>query len=480
MGRQKMARGIRRKTAAIGIIAATLTILGVCLPESSALASSTTPASTADPALQAAYTNYLNAINTARSTIQSSPLVQTPADQVAANNFLHTISTYAVGMALDDTVDQPAMEVLPYPAAPIGFENPDNLYYVARISDNDSYVIRGNRGTSQGFLVEAIAGIAGNSPTAGAVTSSVSDSNLHFAPNGDFSFTLSAQKPAQGDWMPLLPGTDNMLVRFTSQNWLTERPGSISISRIGGPSQPSLDVTPTSAAAMLNDAANTIVNQASFYATEGDRLTLAGPNKLTSPLQQGGTNSADVQQWNSIGNYNLTNQQALIVTIKHAAQAQYSGFMVADPFFDTLEFVHHQTSLNGDQVFVDSDGNIRYVLSAQDPGVPNWIDTSADSHGTIFARWQDVQGQLGPDFAPTLSVVNVSDVRAALPSDTPTVTPVQRQLELFGRALLLTARYFGADPSHRLMVDRLQTIEHLVGQTLPDQLIQSEINIWGS
>ena len=101
--------------------------------------------------------------------------------------------------------------------------------------DQDSYVISGDRGTAQGFLVEAIAGIAGNSSTAGAVTSAISDSGLHYAPNGDFSFTLSAQKPAQGDWMPLLPGTDNLLVRFTFQNWLTERPGSISIKRIGGP-----------------------------------------------------------------------------------------------------------------------------------------------------------------------------------------------------------------------------------------------------
>ena len=470
-------RIIRSKGAAAAMSAVALTAVGVYLPQSSAVA---LPPPPPNPALQAAYTNYVNAVSTARSIIQSSPLPQTAADAAADENLLQTVTTYGTTMALDDTPDQPAMEVLPYPAAAIGDTNPDNLYYVSRVSDQDSYVISGNRGTSNGFSVQASAGIAGNSATAGAVTAVISDSNLHYAPNGDFSFTLSATQPAQGDWMPLLPGTDSLLVRFTFENWLTERPGSISISRIGGPILPGLDVTPTTAAAMLNEAANTIVAQAGFYTSIGYDLSLAGPNQLTPPFQQAGNSASDVQQWSSIGNYNLANGQALIVTIKQAPQAQYSGFQITDPFLNGPEFVHHQTSLNGDQVVVDSDGYIRYVLSAQDPGVPNWIDTSADSHGTIDVRWQNVQGTLGSAFTPTLSVVNLNDVRASLPSATPTVTPGQRQLELFARALLLTARFFGADPSHQLLVSRLQTIEQLVGQTLPDQLIQSETNIWAS
>lgn len=46
---------------------------------------------------------------------------------------------------------------------------------------------------------------------------------------------------------------------------------------IGGPIRPGLDVTPTTATAMLNEAANTIVAQAGFYTSIGYRLSLAGP-----------------------------------------------------------------------------------------------------------------------------------------------------------------------------------------------------------
>ncbi|MCU1458469.1 MAG: hypothetical protein JWL73_2561 [Actinomycetia bacterium] len=423
-----------------------------------------------DAALEASYQRYLTAIRTARNTIQSSPLIRDAADRAQGDSFLKGIVDYSLAAALDLTPDHPLLEALPRPNEREGFNNPDNLYYVARVSDQGSYRITGTRGTSTGFLVQAFShGLPGYGTAAGATTASVADTDLHPAADGSFSITLSAQRPAKGDWMQLAPGTDNLLVRFSFLDWQQEKRGSIKITRIGGSPSNRAAMTPVVAAAMLDDAAQGIQLQAQFYRDQGVALSSLGANKLIGPRQAQGQQGTNVQQWNLTGNYDLAADQALLVTIKDAPQAKYSGFMAATPFLDTLEFVHHQVSLNHDQVHVDSDGNIRYVLSAQDPGVPNWIDTTGQLHGTIFGRWQEVPGVLGPEYAPTLTVLPLSGVRAALPPDTPTVTRAQRAAQLAQRQRLLQARFTGADPKRSELLRRFTKMQALVGHKIAGQ-----------
>ena len=83
------------------------------------------------------------------------------AQNADAANFVQGITNYSLSQALGLTADQPFMEVDPTPNVRLGFSNPDNLYYTARVSDQGSYTITGNRGTSTGFLIEALAGIPG-------------------------------------------------------------------------------------------------------------------------------------------------------------------------------------------------------------------------------------------------------------------------------------------------------------------------------
>jgi hypothetical protein len=81
------------------------------------------------------------------------------------------------------------------------------------------------------------------------------------------------------------------------------------------------------------------------------------------------------------------------------------------------------SSLNGAQARVDRDGVFRAVVSAKDPGVPNWLDTAGYSSGAIQGRWTDCQATP----IPTVRKVALADVRKSLPADTPTITPGQRE-----------------------------------------------------
>jgi hypothetical protein len=422
--------------------------------------------------MQQAYKNYVAAVHAAKADIKGSQF----AKKSQGTDFVNGIVNYSLAQALSLTTDQPLMEVLPRPDEHLGFNNPDNLYYTSRISDQKSYTITGHRGTSTGFLIEALAGLPGTTATAGQVTSSVSDSNIHYAPDGSFSITVGATQPATGDWLPLVGGTDNLLVRFTFQDWATEIPGSIAISENGGPGNDVVDMTPTVATAMLNDAANSISLQTQFYVHQGSQLSLLGPNRLIGPFKAAGQQGTDVQQWNVTGNYSLKGSESLIIKEKSAptSVALYSGIVLATPLLDSLEFVHHEASVNHDQAYVDSDGYIYYVVSSKDPGVPNWLDDQGQNLGTVFARWQGVTGTLGSDYSPTLTVVKSSALRSVLPSDTPTVTISEQSAIQAQRTEELESRFANADPARHEILRRLQAIESLLGRALPHQTLPSE------
>ena len=54
----------------------------------------------------------------------------------------------------------------------------------------------------------------------------------------------------------------------------------------------------------------------------------------------------------------------------------------------------------------ESDGSVRLVISATDPGHPNWIDTGGHTIGTMFFRWLHTD----PEVLPTCTVVPVAEV----------------------------------------------------------------------
>jgi hypothetical protein len=81
------------------------------------------------------------------------------------------------------------------------------------------------------------------------------------------------------------------------------------------------------------------------------------------------------------------------------------------------------------QARVDGDGRFRAVISARDPGLPNWLDKANNKWGMIQMRWNKASDY--PD--PTIRKVKVSDVRKHLPADTPLVSAAERRQQLQAR-----------------------------------------------
>jgi len=123
------------------------------------------------------------------------------------------------------------------------------------------------------------------------------------------------------------------------------------------------------------------------------------------------------------GAYDLNPDEALIVESKVPAGCTYWSIILTNDLYETTDWYNNESSLNGSQARVDSDGVVRYVVSAKDPGVPNWLDTAGYPSGAIQGRWNECSATP----IPTLRKVPVTDVRQFLPVDTPKVTPAQRE-----------------------------------------------------
>ena len=124
---------------------------------------------------------------------------------------------------------------------------------------------------------------------------------------------------------------------------------------------------------------------------------------------------------------------------------------------------------------MDADGRLRFVVSARDPGVPNWLDTTGQARGVLFSRWQDCSAALTDEHTPELQVVDLANLRDALPGDTPPVDREARARDAAERARQLRARFVDADPALPEIVRRRDELERLIGCRLPLQTIDLHV-----
>jgi hypothetical protein len=134
-------------------------------------------------------------------------------------------------------------------------------------------------------------------------------------------------------------------------------------------------------------------------------------NTLTEPrLTPGGLST----QYSSVGHFDLDDDQALVITVPKS-DAPYQGFQLGSRWYISLDYVNHQTSLNSAQAQVDPDGMIRMVVSARNPGITNWIETTGRRRGILQFRWQRVAREMTPADGPQFALVPFDEVAAQLP-----------------------------------------------------------------
>ncbi len=137
-----------------------------------------------------------------------------------------------------------------------------------------------------------------------------------------------------------------------------------------------------------------------------------------------------------IGSWELGPDEALLVEVT-PPEGLYWSYSLGNPWWETIDYARHQSSLNGHQAEVDPDGTVRAVIAHQDPGVANWLDTAGHSAGPVILRC--VRTETAP--IPTTRVVSFSEVAASLPAETRRVTHEERRETIAARRLAVSRRF---------------------------------------
>jgi Protein of unknown function (DUF1214) len=303
--------------------------------------------------------------------------------------------------------------------------NADTIYKIASVSPEGVYRLRGKIGSLNLFKVGQFGSPTPEEVGAGAPVSPIAynDFNaLNIDADGRYDVILSQKRPEgyQGDWWPMDPKTVRLWVRQVAHDWSREIDPTISIERLDV-AVPRSRPSASDLQRRFQDIPRLTGNMASYFVDHVEGLREDGYiNRLKEfDLSQLGGFAG---QFYYEGSYELNADEALIITTRVPDRCHYWSVILTNALFETTDWTNNHSSLNGSQAQVDDDGLVRFVVSARDPGVPNWLDTAGHPIGVVQGRWTDCDSSPIPE----AQKVQFSEVRQLLP-DTTTLSPEQRE-----------------------------------------------------
>jgi hypothetical protein len=363
-------------------------------------------------------------------------------------------------------------------------DNADALYLHAPIDGNKSYVIRGRaadhrhwRGEDpvpegakapQYVIVEVCRGYAGdtgrmeelfNGTRAG--TGSIDSSDLQVDADGSFAILLAPERPDghAGNFVATKKSRDDgevvadqVVLRELFHDWEREELLDLEIVCLSAVSghPPALD--PSCVAARLRHIGTIVKNQMIFWnefytvllETHGDvnddGVRFMPLNEFNQPMLStmaiGGGQSTNVYAGCV---YDLGPDEAMIIENRVPLVPAYQGIHLSNLWGESHDYANHQSSLNRFQSEWDDDGAVRWVVAHDDPGVPNWLDTTGIRSGFISPRWTYSQT---PNELPTITatVVPFASIRERLPP-TRTISQQERDDRIRARQAHVQRRF---------------------------------------
>jgi hypothetical protein len=397
------------------------------LPHSIAEASLTASPDGDDKDLPAAWAHLLGKLEGAGQIVQSDPASRNEID--VASGMRHLLVLLAAGV--DEALRFDPDPILSVQRASTndtitwGMECPDCIYTRAALRRGESYRLYGNRGTARYVGLQTMDGIVS--------TANELVDELVVDADGNFEVVLSPDEH-QGNWMRIEGNHPTLTVRHFFYDWDTEVQSSLRIERLSEPVEPETapinpDVRVSRQLVALGDFVH---DNLQFFLQFGGA---APANGFLPPIDRTAMGAA-AENKPVIGRWELRPDEALILEVE-PPEGVYWSYSLGNPWWETIHYGRHQSSLNAHQVAVDSDGLVRVVLCERDPGVANWLDTAGHSNGAMILRC--VRTTTAP--TPSARVVPFDDIASALPADTQRVTAAERASVLERRQRAVHERF---------------------------------------
>ncbi|KRF14628.1 hypothetical protein [Nocardioides sp. Soil796] len=388
--------------------------------------------------LAESFDGFVETIGRLADELRDDELYSSPENRASAHRFLLGMTIARLEEHVLFEPDFPFFRVLDTRIRE-GGDNSDQRYLISRLNPGETYRIWGTLGDAQRLEVQIYAG----DPYLGSgrMASYLAAEDLQVREDGTFEVIASSVEQP-GNWLENPADATRVLVRQIYSDWASAAtPGEVHIDRVGheGDLRPALQ--PDDLAARLREATSDLVAQARAWPALVKKGYLdASPNTLSEPFDPGSRGGVP-GRWMVRGNFALGDDEAMVITA-WPGSGDYQGIQLLDPWFSSLEYANRQTSLSGDQAHRDADGAYRFVVSARDPGVPNWLDTMGLVQGVILMRYD---GSTTPDFPedehPRAVTVKIDALGDVLPADTPRLGAKDRAQEIAVRRRHVQQRF---------------------------------------
>ncbi|MGX9790468.1 DUF1214 domain-containing protein [Mycobacterium sp. MMS18-G62] len=380
-----------------------------------------------DMGLSAAWAYLLGKLERTAQIVQSDPAARNGVDVASGMRHLLVLLAAGVDEALRFDPD-PILSVQRASTDDIitwGMECPDCIYTRASLRGGESYRLFGNRGTARYVGLQTMDGIVS--------TANELVDELEVDGDGNFEVILSRDE-RDGNWMKIGGDHPTLTVRHFFYDWDTEVQSRLRIERLGDAAE--LDRVTTSPEILVSRQlvalGDFVHDNLEFFLQFG-----AAPpaNGFLPPIDRTAMGAA-AENKPVIGRWELGPDEVLILEVE-PPEGVYWSYSLGNPWWETIHYGRHQSSLNAHQITTDSDGLVRVVLSERDPGVANWLDTAGHSNGAMILRC--VRTATAP--TPRARVVSFEDIASVLPADTKRLTADERASVLERRRRAVHTRF---------------------------------------
>jgi hypothetical protein len=297
------------------------------------------------------------------------------------------------------------------PDTRIGVDNPDTQYMgtvISNVGCEGVWRIWGNRTNTVDFILTTFDTASG---TGGGPT--LEDEDMVINPDGSFEVYAACEDPGMG---PLFDSEQIQIARRQSAcNWAEEAPGEIHIERVGSRGVPSGPLDPAIMTEQILDGKAILDVQGPFWPAFVDSIRNNIPVNTATPWRPTGglgiTTQLNMLMW-----FDLEDDEAMVIRFPDEDVAAYYGLQLSNFWGSSADWANRNVSqswgLDGTcqsekgafetphpaQQLITSKGgpdcgvqtSYYMVVSKQDPGVQNWIDTAELSQGLLAARLQSV------------------------------------------------------------------------------------------
>jgi len=395
-------------------------------------------ASEQDGPLPAAFGAFRAALDRAEAEIRASPAYGSPAERAAGYQHMMRMLLKSVEAGMLQDPRYPLFRVMDMHIRE-GGDNPDQRYLFAPVEGGAAYRIHGELGSASRIEVQLYAGEpwAGSGRSAGYLGFEA----IPVGPDGRFEVELL---PADSEPRPgALPNPDDtttVVVRQIYADWTREAPGHVHIDRKGMEGNLRPADTDLEVAERLRETSRIFGQSVAVWPAfvEQRYRQMREPNMLSPPLdtsQLGGVKG----RWMVSGHFEIPPGHALLIRSRPTS-AHYQALQITDLWFASLEYANGTASYTRSQSTQASDGAYYHVISAQDPGYPNWLATGGLERGTVLLRYDGMMQELAREEWPQATLIPLE----ALPSGIPgffTISESERAEQVRARRAHVQRRF---------------------------------------